>query len=534
MIFGPVPVHDAAGAILAHSVVAGGTRLRKGRSLTPEDCALLAQAGVVDVTVARLSAQDVTEDDAATAIGIALEGGNMTRSAAFTGRVNLHASCDGVMMVNADLVNALNAVSPDITLATLNTATRVTARQLLATVKIIPYGVDRADLGRAVAALDGPALTLHPFCISSATVILTELPGMKPSLLQKGESAVRQRLAALGVGDVTVVTVPHETCALAEAVEAAQGRMVLILTASATSDSHDVGPEAVRLAGGRVERFGMPVDPGNLLFLGQIKDRPVIGLPGCARAPALNGADWVLERIAAELPVTGADIAAMGVGGLLKEIPTRPQARGAPQPIGRPHVSALILAAGASRRMGQGRDKLLEDVEGQPLLARTLAQAQASGADAVYVTLPSDKPDRAQIVDHSEGVSVLVPNAAEGMSASIRAGIAALPDHTDAVLLILADMPEVTGADMAKLIAAFDPTEARDIIRATTQNGTPGHPVIFGRRFFEPLARLTGDRGAREVMMAAQDYIVDVPTTGAAALTDLDTPEAWADWRART
>jgi len=71
----------------------------------------------------------------------------------------------------------------------------------------------------------------------------------------------------------------------------------------------------------------MPVDPGNLLVLGRIGDRPVIGLPGCARSPALNGADWVLERVACGVPVTSADIAAMGVGGLLKEIPTRPQPR---------------------------------------------------------------------------------------------------------------------------------------------------------------------------------------------------------------
>ena len=105
------------------------------------------------------------------------------------------------------------------------------------------------------------------------------------------------------------------------------GDLALILTGSATSDLHDTAPQAVRAAGGLVERFGMPVDPGNLLFLGRLQGRPVIGLPGCARSPALNGADWVLERLACGLAVTGEDIAAMGVGGLLKEIPSRPQPR---------------------------------------------------------------------------------------------------------------------------------------------------------------------------------------------------------------
>ena len=74
-------------------------------------------------------------------------------------------------------------------------------------------------------------------------------------------------------------------------------------------------------------RFGMPVDPGNLLFHGRLDDRPVIGLPGCARSPALNGADWILERYACGLMISDDDIAAMGVGGLLKEIPLRPQLR---------------------------------------------------------------------------------------------------------------------------------------------------------------------------------------------------------------
>jgi molybdenum cofactor cytidylyltransferase len=124
-----------------------------------------------------------------------------------------------------------------------------------------------------------------------------------------------------------VRTVPHETAAIRDALTGIGGEMVLILTGAATSDLHDDGPQAVRAAGGQVARFGMPVDPGNLLFYGSLGGRPLIGLPGCARSPALNGADWVLERMACGIAVTDEDIAAMGVGGLLKEIPNRPQPR---------------------------------------------------------------------------------------------------------------------------------------------------------------------------------------------------------------
>jgi molybdenum cofactor cytidylyltransferase len=143
----------------------------------------------------------------------------------------------------------------------------------------------------------------------------------------KGRAAIEARLSALNMTLEQVVTVPHRAHDLAAAIAASRSDLVLILTGSATSDSADVGPAALRLAGGHVERFGMPVDPGNLLFLGDLGSRPVIGMPGCARSPALNGADWVLSRIACGLTLNAQDIAAMGIGGLLKEIPSRPMPR---------------------------------------------------------------------------------------------------------------------------------------------------------------------------------------------------------------
>ncbi len=143
----------------------------------------------------------------------------------------------------------------------------------------------------------------------------------------KAEAAVRGRLARLGMDLAEVASVPHDEAAIAAALAPLRGDLALILTGAATSDSHDVAPEGLRRAGGAVTRFGMPVDPGNLLFYGALGNRPVIGLPGCARSPALNGADFVLERIACGIMPTEDDIAAMGVGGLLKEIPIRPEPR---------------------------------------------------------------------------------------------------------------------------------------------------------------------------------------------------------------
>ena len=125
---------------------------------------------------------------------------------------------------------------------------------------------------------------------------------------------------------------PHAAEPLAAAIAAQRAPLILILTGSATSDPQDIAPEALRRAGGTVDRFGMPVDPGNLLFLGRRGAQTVIGLPGSARSPALSGIDWVLERAACGVTPTADEIAGMGVGGLLKEIPTRPQPRSGAAP----------------------------------------------------------------------------------------------------------------------------------------------------------------------------------------------------------
>ncbi len=336
MIFAEVPLDQAEGAILAHSVAGGGltqggaARLRKGVVLGQAELAQLRAAGVAQVMVARLEPGDVNEDSAATLLAQALvpdpETAGLRLTSAFTGRVNLNAVGPGVVEMDAAAIHALNRIDPAITLATLPPFTRVEAGTLVGTVKIISYAVAQSDLARA-CDLAQAALRVRPVVLADASLILTEVPGLPDKLAAKAREAVQARLHALGMRLADCVRVPHDEVALAAALSHARAAMVLILTGSATSDLLDTAPQALRRAGGQVARFGMPVDPGNLLFHGSLAGRPVIGLPGCARSPALNGADWVLERLACGLSLTDADIAAMGVGGLLKEIPIRPQPR---------------------------------------------------------------------------------------------------------------------------------------------------------------------------------------------------------------
>ena len=330
MRFGPVPLTEAEGAILAHSVPMPEGRLRKGSVLTAPDIALMQRAGIVEVMAARLDPGDVTEDAAAARLAAALvpdpKMAGLTLSQAFTGRVNLNAARPGILRLDPTAVHALNRVHPAITLATLSPLARVAEGQLAGTVKIIAYAVPETALAQACTLARRAVEVLAVRC-KTASLVLTEVPDLDPKLAAKGRRAVETRLRALGIALVDCVTVPHRAASVAQALLAAQGDLLLVLTGSATSDLHDVAPEGLRGAGGRVQRFGMPVDPGNLLFLGELNGTPVIGLPGCARSPALNGADWVLERLVCGVTITDDDIAAMGVGGLLKEIPTRGRLR---------------------------------------------------------------------------------------------------------------------------------------------------------------------------------------------------------------
>ncbi|MEO0936948.1 MAG: molybdopterin-binding protein [Pseudomonadota bacterium] len=323
MKFGPLPLNTARGTILAHSVATPGGRLRKGRVLEAADIAQLTAAGLTEVIVAAPEPGDVTENDAARTLAEALVGSGVRLTDAFTGRVNVLAEGPGVAVLNAGAIHAANAVHPMITIATVPPFQQMAGQGMLATVKIISYAVPGAALAAACTAARG-ALRMAAPVLSSATLIVTEIPGGPGA---KGQAAIADRLAALGGTLEDVTSVPHDVAPLAEAIAAAESDVVLILTGSATSDPGDVAPAALRAAGGTVERFGMPVDPGNLLFIGDLSGRPVIGLPGCARSPALNGADWVLARVMCGLEVSDSDIAGMGVGGLLKEIPTRPQPR---------------------------------------------------------------------------------------------------------------------------------------------------------------------------------------------------------------
>jgi molybdenum cofactor cytidylyltransferase len=330
MKFGPVPVEEADGVILAHAVRIDGIALKKGDVVTPERRRLLAQAGVTRILAARLEDGDVGEDEAALRLAKRLAGAHVRRAPAFTGRVNLFAEAAGLAIIDNGAIDRVNAIDEAITVATLPPHRAVEDGDMVATVKIIPFSTKEATLDAALAALgEQPAVSVAPFRPLRIAVVSTVLPGLKESVVAKTLRALEARLAPTGAHVVAHETTPHEIDPLVGALErlAPGADLLIVFGASAITDRRDVIPAAIETFGGRIERFGMPVDPGNLLLLAARGDVPIIGAPGCARSPKENGFDWVLQRLIAGAAISDADVRAMGVGGLLMEIASRPQPR---------------------------------------------------------------------------------------------------------------------------------------------------------------------------------------------------------------
>ncbi|MBE1207512.1 NTP transferase domain-containing protein [Aminobacter carboxidus] len=526
MKFGPVCVIDAEGAILAHAIVAGAVRLRKAHRLTACDIAMLGEAGVEEVIAAVLDRDDLDEDAAASAIVMALETSGVEAKPAATGRVNLHASRDGVFTVDKTLIDTLNRIDPSITIATLADYTAVEKSRMVATVKIIPFAVSAPLIREARSQLrDREAFAVHAFQPKKVALVQTVLPGTKDSVLDKTARITQERLARSASRIVAEKRVPHNSHAVAEAIGnlSVHSDMLIVFGASAMCDFDDVIPAAIRFAGGEVHRAGMPVDPGNLIVTGRLGEKPVLGAPGCARSPKLNGFDWVLDRLIAGIDVDNDMIAGMGVGGLLMEIPARPQPREPAVPSRQRKVYAILLAAGRSSRMG-AKNKLLADFDGVPLVRRMASLVCASKVSGVFGVVGHMSERVRQALEGVDMELVENPHHADGLASSIKAGFAALPDDADGVLIMLADMPSVSAADIDRLIASFHKHEGRTVVRAT-HGGKRGNPVLLPRVLFPEIRKLTGDIGARHVVESGLVDIVNIEI-GAGAGIDVDTPEA--------
>jgi molybdenum cofactor cytidylyltransferase len=445
---------------------------------------------------------------------------------------NIQVERDGLLaVVTVNRPDALNALDEAVAVGTLPDYALARPGQVLATIKIIPFAVTRAlvERCRAIAA-GGPLLRLAPLAPRRAALILGELPGMKENVFRGTVTATRNRLEGLGSRLALVLRCRHERGEYAAKLREARAAgcdLLLIAGATVTKDRLDVVPAAVTAVGGAVDHFGMPVEPGNMLLLAHIDAVPVLVLPGCARSRRSNGLDWVLQRLNAGFPLGRAEIMRMGVGGLIRS-PLEPEdeeegeVESVPsRPAGTPNVAALVLAAGQSARMG-GANKLLAEVDGVPMVLRTVNAALASKAASVTVVLGHEAEKIEALLAGRRIDIVRNPRFAQGMSTSLRAGLAALPAEAEAAVVLLADMPRVSAVHVDRLIDAFE--AKRPAIVVPQRDGRRGNPILWPREFFAQMQAVAGDQGARGLLEAHAPRVRTVDMDDDAIHADVDTP----------
>ena len=536
MQFRAFDINHCEGLVLAHSHKLSGKRIAKGSVLTAELIGKFKTDGVKQLVCAAPDEGDLSEDQVADRLADALMTTGFTRSKAATGRVNFKVGASGIIRYDRALIKALNSVDEALTLSLVQHNQLLTAGQMAATLKVIPYFVSEQLCCLFEEALAGaPAFTFHPLQPRRVCLIQTTDDVLSDRVYTATEAVTEHRLLQLGCQLTDTRWCAHDRDVVAAEIQqalASGAELILLCGCSAVVDRNDVLPSAVRQAGGQIDQLGLAVDPGNMLLAARIGVTPVIGMPGCARSPKLNGFDWVLHLVLANVPLSRDELADMAAGGLLTEIASRPLPRDlAPQP---PSASArlavILLAAGQSRRMGCV-NKLTAVIAGKPVVRHVAETVLSAGFDDIIVVLGHQAEAVAACLDGLPVRFVMNAGFADGQAGSVAAGVAALDDKVTDAMIVLADLPLLTPAllqGLQRRHLANSRHEQLITLPVRNQDGQRqiGHPVIWGRGFFPDLQKLKGDQGGRQIWADHPAMINQIEVEDASLFIDTDTPDA--------
>lgn len=531
MIFGDVLIDDAVDTILAHTTKISDTTIKKGQILTQQDVKLLKNHDISKITVARLEADDISEDRAALLIASALKTKLVETGNAFTGRCNLIAQSKGLLVLDQSKLDQINLINEAITIATLNNNQMVNKGQLIATIKIIPFAVPNFILDNVIENIfNNEIISILPFQKKSFGLILTKLPNTKENILVKTRETTNTRIQHLGGEIILEIICKHEQKDVINSIIQCENYgcdIILLLGASAVVDREDVLPASLVKAGGTVDHFGMPVDPGNLLFFGTIQNKPVIGMPGCARSPKLNGFDWILWRLLANIKLDKKDVMLMGGGGLLKEISERGHLRNVEKAQNlngsNYKITGILLAAGASRRMGS-QNKLLTDLNGKTMIEVVATELVNSKLSNIIVVTGHESEKVKTALAGLDLNFIHNPQYKRGLSTSLKAALDIIPRNTDGIIVCLGDMPRIRSTHIDKLIDAFNPIEGNSIC-VPIHGRKRGNPILWSNEYLKQIQSINGDMGAKNILDQHIDQITEVPMDENAVLFDIDTPE---------
>lgn len=318
-----IPIDQSIGMILVHNIMDadGHKALAKGHLVRAKDIEKLRALGKQSVYAAMLDHSDVREDDAAARAARAVIGGNIELNKPSGGRVNFYAAQRGFLRVNTDVLARINALN-GITLATISRYTPVAQKKMVATLKTIGLALPEATL-RAVEEIvreAGTVLSIAPAQNQKVAIILTGSENGKAKVQATFSPPIRARLEELGAQVIAEDYVAEDEGAIANAIDQAaraDAQMIVLAGETSVMDADDITPRGIKQAGGDIELYGAPVEPGNLLLLAYRGDVPILGAPGCVKSRETNVVDLILPRLIAGERVTSADVNALAEGGLL-------------------------------------------------------------------------------------------------------------------------------------------------------------------------------------------------------------------------
>ena len=316
MRLGNVSLDSALDAILVHNITGADGRkaFSKGHVLNADDIEKLRALKIETVYVAMLDANDMREDDAAARLARAVAGGGIETVKPSGGRVNLYAARPGFLRLNRDALKRVNEL-PGVTLATIPGFAPVTSKKMIATLKTIGLALPETTI-RAVEEI-GAVVSIASVSNARVAIILTGSDNARARVQEIFAPPIRARLEELGAHVIAEEYVAENETAIADAITQTDAQMIVLAGETSIMDADDIVPRAITRAGGRIELYGAPVEPGNLLLLAYRDAIPIIGAPGCIKSRETNVVDLILPRLLIGERVTRADVIALAEGGLL-------------------------------------------------------------------------------------------------------------------------------------------------------------------------------------------------------------------------
>ena len=522
---------ESIGLVLAQTYNLTSRTISKGTFITNEILDYFKMGNVQTILCAVPDEGDIHEDEAAEAISNAIDKNQIYAEKASTGRVNFKSQSLCLVRYERALIREVNLVDESIAFSIVEHNQLIAKNDLIATLKIIPFFTKKIYVDQVIKILARNELfKIHSLKKKEVILIQTCFEWQKKSIFTATSNVTRGRLEALGCTLKTESLIPHDHKSLCSEIESSinSGAQVLLISgASAITDRSDYIPKAILSVGGKIIQFGLAVDPGNLLLIGQIGSTTIIGMPGCARSPKLNGFDWVLQLLMANIPINKKELADMGAGGLLMEIASRPLPRALAKSVKKREkkIMGVILAAGNSTRMGK-ENKLLRNIGDASLVRNTAVEMLKSELDSCSIVLGYQSDKIAEVIKDLNIKLILNPLWEEGQASSLKAALNTLDATYSDLLIMLGDLPGVKSKHINKIIEEHLLTNNRKSkITIPSFNGTKGNPVIWGRSFFTDLSNLKGDVGGRALFSQHPAAINLLDMEDPAVVSDTDTAE---------